>query len=68
MAATAPRRRRRGGSGGEAAQAQQAPCRAPPPDHHPDPSQQHPALGDLDPATRFLYTPHTLICLVLGEG
>jgi hypothetical protein len=33
------------------------------------PSQQfaHPALQDLDPATKFLYTPHTITALIVGE-
>ena len=26
----------------------------------------HPALRDLDPSTRFLYTPHTITCLFFG--
>ncbi|KAK9837431.1 hypothetical protein WJX81_001944 [Elliptochloris bilobata] len=28
----------------------------------------HPALEDLDPATEFLYTPHTITALIIGVG
>jgi hypothetical protein len=28
----------------------------------------HPALEDLDPSTKFLYTPHTVSGLVTGNG
>lgn len=28
---------------------------------------EHPALQELDPCTAFLYAPHTITCLVLGE-
>ena len=30
-------------------------------------AEDHPALKDLDPSTKFLYTPHTLSGLLLGE-
>ena len=61
-------RRRRGGGGEREGGQPHAP------DHHPDhPSPKKNAspppadpLADLDPATRFLYTPHTLAGLVLG--
>ena len=26
----------------------------------------HPALEDIDPTTRFLYTPHTITALLIG--
>jgi len=34
------------------------------------PSQDvvHPALEDIDPSTKFLYTPHTVTGLLLGES
>ncbi|CAD7702558.1 unnamed protein product [Ostreobium quekettii] len=31
-------------------------------------NSRHPGLQELDPRTAFLYTPHTVTCLVLGIG
>ena len=31
------------------------------------PRSVHPALANIDPYTSFLYTPHTITCLVVGQ-
>jgi hypothetical protein len=63
MAAHARRRRRVGDGGGDG---EESALRRVPTTSPTQPSR-HPTLGiDIDPATRFFYTPHTVIGLVIG--